>query len=278
MQKRDIEQLVVWAFEETARRELMVIEGGGNILHGIMSGIPSGSGIIGARAQRYAGVIPPHPDAIAIERAVLALPDVVIDWPASRATLLGDLDGWFDAWIDWQGCRLRQVGLRQIIDDLTVRTDPLLPMQTAEIVRRVAVLGRRPGGATARPECAPHVINGRSPMIIHIERGRRLVSPQRVASRILAQDRHYCTAEEQCPVVWSPTPIEIAQARAQWAAWHSGLVRLCDQLDGQLRAFVPTGPAAPAEPWRGEVIELPRRVLPARREVIPAKPMRRRRR
>jgi hypothetical protein len=79
-------------------------------------------------------------------------------------------------------------------------------------------------------------------------------------------------AQEQTAVAWSPTPLEIAQARAEWSVWHAGLVTLRAALAGRLERCEPTGPAVPAEPWR-DGLGAARRVLPvaARIAVIPPK-------
>ena len=93
----DIEQLVSWAYDELARGESAVADGGSVALFGIMTGVPLGNGN-SVGSQRYATIAPAHPDALAVDRAVRSLPDMALDWPESRATLLGDL-----AWLG-RGC------------------------------------------------------------------------------------------------------------------------------------------------------------------------------
>jgi hypothetical protein len=88
----EIEQLVSWAYDEIARGESAVADGGSGALFGIMSGVPFGDGNSVA-SQPYAAVAPAHPDALAVDRAVRSLPDMALDWPENLATLLGGLIG-----------------------------------------------------------------------------------------------------------------------------------------------------------------------------------------
>ena len=245
---QDIEQLLIWAFDEVERRELMVTESGRNPLYEAIAGSASGSGT-SVHAQRYAGILPPHPDALDIERAVKALPEMTIDWPASREALLGALAGFYAAWIDWQECRLRPLGLAQAIAEPLPGSpgDPFAGrrLQTNEIVRRCAVLRRRPVGRLELSlACSSYLPAGR-PWTFHIDDHGR---------RVLARATRHFVNREQCALMWSPTPVEIVRARADYAAWHFGLVRLRAELDGRLTRFRPTGPRAPAEPWRRNTV------------------------
>jgi hypothetical protein len=247
----DIERLVTWAYDELAREDLMVAaDGGSGAMFSILSGIPLGSGASGP--QRYAAVMPPHPDALTVDRAVQALPDVAVDWPASRAALMGDLDGFYDAWVDWDGCRRRQDGRDTVLVEPLARApaDPFAGtmLQTGELVRRAAVLRRRPRGPVLRlPACFAYRAPGMPhAMVFHVEVAER----SRIARLILRRSSRHYGAHEQTAVAWWPTPIEIARARAEWSAWHAGLVALRAALAGRLQRWAPTGPAVPAEPWR----------------------------
>ena len=138
------------------------------------------------------------------------------------------------------------------------------PFKTAALVTMHAKMGTRPDWHEATPR--PYFVappKGTGPSIVGECRGRNLY-----------------TAGSHCPLRWSPSPITIAIARAEYAAWHRGLCTLAalareehqgvdalaredgrkrpDALDGlcrkrpgalQLDGHMPLPPAAPAQPW-----------------------------
>jgi hypothetical protein len=55
-----------------------------------------------------------------------------------------------------------------------------------------------------------------------------------------------------CPLVYRPAPGGIVAARAEYAAWRCALELLAEQLAGTLASIAPLPPAAPWRPWAGE--------------------------
>jgi hypothetical protein len=74
-----------------------------------------------------------------------------------------------------------------------------------------------------------------------------------VGGRVPCEGRNRYSWGSYCPLRWEPSPIDIALARAEYAAWHRGLATLADtlQLDTSRKQnyaifFVshPSGPAS----------------------------------
>lgn len=206
--KADIEKLLVWAYrDELSKGITSVAESNWGAI--IRYAELGGQRIDGSAPQRYdLGTI--HPDAQRIEVAACALDKVVVDWAQSRAALMGHLAG------------------------LLASRDVLLlgSINVAALVIMHAKMDSRPDwhAEHPRPRFVPNPKNHAEPSIIGKRGGRNLY-----------------TIGSHCPLRWEPSPITIALARADYAAWHHGLCVLADTLE--LEAHEVERPAAPAQPW-----------------------------
>lgn len=208
----DIEQLLRWAYgDELIKRVTSSAEGIWDHIEdwGQRGGIDPGHGA----AQRYPHFGLPHRDAEKIEVAVGNLPNMIIDWAASRDAIMGDLAALFNA-----------------RDVLLVRT-----LHTAALVTMHAKMATRPDWREEQPR--PHWIAA--------ERGR---NRPKIIGECKGKDRY--TIGAYSPLHWEPSPISIADVRADYACWHHGLTRLAESLD--LDEHVALPPTAPARPWAGE--------------------------
>jgi hypothetical protein len=161
----------------------------------------------------------PHPDAVRVQLFVSRLDDMEMDWPASRAALMGDLVA------------------------LAPKTGPstLSRLRTAALVTMHAAMGTRPDWEHEAPTCH-RVIGSHGKIVV-----QRLDDDGRLTEGV-DRSRNYGRAA-RCPLRWDPPPSDIAVTRAEYAAWHAGLVLLTGQLRGELDEHEPLAPAAPAEPW-----------------------------
>lgn len=239
----DVEALVHWAYvDELPLARLSSAEGIWDRIEDIgHGGIDVGHGA----AQRYAHFGLPHPDAHLIEAAVGKLPDLTIDWSVEGEAIVGPLAsmlkfgpdrkvvdkvGWYD--------QDSQTGAREVRwteDEPDRRRDVILvrTLSASMLVHKHAVMGTRPEW--------------------HADGARPLQTPARnqngaaVVGKCYGKDRYEIGA--YCPLRWSPSPLEIAVARADYLAWWRGLAMLADCLD--LGAHTLTGPAVPEMPWLG---------------------------
>lgn len=203
-----IEEILHWTYrDELPLRQLSSAEGMWVTAqeNGDRGGIDVGHGA----AQRYPHLGLPHPDALIVERAVGALPTVVIDWDASRAMIMGDLSALMTA--------------RDVIMVRTLRTDALVTMH--------ARMQTRPDWREDPP----------LPQKIMAERGPNVkVVGERWARNVYSPGSH-------CPLRYEPSVIAIAEARADYFAWWWGQKVLAETL--VLNAHVVLPPSAPPTPW-----------------------------
>src|SRR5262249_45759542 len=61
--------------------------------------------------------------------------------------------------------------------------------------------------------------------------------------------RHRYIEGSYCPLRWEPSPLSIAEARADYIAWWRGLDELVWRLANKLTRFLATPPRAPRLPW-----------------------------
>lgn len=205
---RDIEQLLVWAYRDELSKR---ITSSSEAMWESIRDYGARGGIHTDKSPQRYDFGEPHPDALAIESAVGALGKWFVDWDLSREALMGDLAG------------------------LMAGRDVLLlgSINVAALVTRHAVMETRPDWGAERPRCypVPSKKNHSLPAIVGECRGHL----------------HY-TPGSHCPLRWEPSPISIALARADYAAWHLGLCQLVDGLD-HLTSCRASPPAAPAQPW-----------------------------
>lgn len=240
-QSLDIEHLCRWAYrEELSKRRTSSAEA----IWGRLADFSATAAAIdySPGPQRY-DLGEPHADAVLLEAAVAKLPDVALDWQSEAGMILGDLLALVEprhlegapapspgrvtniSWGNFQQTQQVQPA-RQVI---LVRT-----LRPAALVTAHAYLGTRPDWHTdpPRPQSVPST-RGHGPKIV----GE-------------CKARNWYTTGSYCPLVWEPSAIEVAEARADYLAWWRGLVRLVKLLRGQLTRFAPLMPAAPEMPWR----------------------------
>lgn len=239
--KVECEALLQWAYrDELPKRHTSSAEGIWDRLSqlGSLGGIDPGHGA----AQRYPHFGLPHPDAEAIERAVGALPYLIIDWPESTDAILGDLaplvsinqlqppqegtvtqSGWTD--LRTGKWRTAQNQPRSVLF--------VGKLNTAALVTMHAAMGTRPDWGDEHPR----------PMYVQADRSR----PGTPALVGECRGRNVYTTGSHCPVRWEPSPISIAQLRADYWCWYRGLEMLAESLD--LAAHIVLPPTAPPQPW-----------------------------
>lgn len=245
----DIELLLRWAFrDELPKKNISAAEGIWNRIeenqhHG---GIDRGDGA----AQRYAHFGLPDPDAERIERAVIALDEQIIDWQQSMDAIAGDLGGLITIndvapssapkrapRAGWGSAGARALkGMfgpgaerpyqdkpRDVLMVAGIRTDVLVAMH--------AIKGSRPEWYEEQPK----------PKRVQAERG--------VNAKIIGECRgkDLYTVGSYCPLRYDPSPMSVVHSRADYAAWHRGLVVLSETL--VLDKFKPLPPKAPETPW-----------------------------
>lgn len=245
----DIETLLHWAYrDELSKRQTSAAEGiWDKILQdGQRGGIDPGHG----SAQRYAHFGLPDPDAELIEKAVGALEDTVLDWKQSFDAIAAELSalisvndvtrrdipsripksGWGDA-----GNRALKgfwgKGAEQPIQDRPRDVLMVGGLRTSALVTMHAVKGTRPDWVSESPKPQPvPALNGPNAMIEGECRGRNLYS-----------------TGAYCPLRWAPSPLSIVSSRAEYVAWHAGLVRLVETL--RMAKFTPLPPKVSITPW-----------------------------
>jgi hypothetical protein len=259
----EIEGLLRWAYmDELSKRQCSAAEGiwdriQENQHHG---GIDRGHGA----AQRYAHFGLPDPDAELIERAVSTLADKVIDWNESFDVIASDLSGlvsindlsprnagersprvgWGEAGTKALNAWYGQKGTQPLPVEDRPR-DALLVggIKTNVLVTVHAIKGTRPEWRDEMP--VPSMMpaaKGPNAAIVGECKGRNIYS-----------------TGSYCPLRWSPSPLSIVTSRAEYAAWHQGLVILSQTL--QLAKFIALPPKAPATPWVDDN-EVDPRVIP----------------
>jgi hypothetical protein len=244
----DVEQLLQWAYrDELIKRVTSSAEGvwarvaevgryGTDI--DVMRGAP----------QRY-DLGEPHRDAVVIEQAVASLPDASIDWEREAEPILGPLLALIDPSTRAQECAEHipaDEGQRSSIASWPTRAGPrrsarLEPPRRVIMVRSLrasalvtmhAKMGTRPDWKSEHPH----------PLPVAAERGP--------GPKIFGECRrkNWYSEGSYCPLRWWPSPLSIAEARADYVVWWRALVQLTAQL--RLTAHAPLSPAAPQMPWR----------------------------
>jgi len=241
---RDIEQLLTWAYrDELVKRVTSSAEGVWDHIRDV--GQLGGVEIVGGGAQRY-DIGTPHPDALRLEQGVALLPDATVDWEREAGSVLGELLALVDprvennapagsleflrkkfsaSWPRRNGARVR-VELEPPRDVILVRS-----LRTCALVTMHARMGTRPDWFPdiPKPEHVPSA-RGSNPKIVGECRGR-----------------NYYSTGAYCPLRWEPSPLAIAEARADYLAWWRGLDQLARSI--RLEKFSALAPAAPEMPW-----------------------------
>lgn len=238
--KIEIEKLLHWAYrDELSKRMTSSAEGIWDKIaeDGKRGGIDPGHGA----AQRYSHFGLPHRDAEWIEKAVSSLPDATINWDREAERILGPLVNLVDprsrqavasspvrtpvaGWTTRDG-RIRREIVDRPRDVIMVRS-----LRTSALVTMHATMGNRPDWREDQPR--PQMISRGSKVVIVGEcRGKNLY-----------------TTGSYCPLEYVPSPLAIAEARADYLAWWRGLKRLVES-DLLLEDFEPLMPEAVEMPW-----------------------------
>jgi len=248
-QPRDIEQLLRWAYrDELAKRVTSSAEGLWDRLADWRF-LGTGAVDLGTHGPQRYDLGMPHPDAVTIEKAVGQLPDAVIDWDREAPSVLGDLLALADprkknnapaasavrmarcsTTVGWRSRRGTQVR----VELEPPRTVVLVrSLRTAALVTQHAHMGTRPDWMPElpRPRHVP-AARGSGPAIVGECRGR-----------------NWYSTGSYCPLSYEPSPISIAEARADYLAWWRGLDALAQLLAYRLEKFLPLRPAAFEMPW-----------------------------
>ena len=257
---RNIEALVRWCYQDELPKDELSADHIGSSLGSWAFQLGIGS-VTSFAPQRYGGLGAPHPDSRRIAAAVEALPDATIDWAQEGEAILGELialceprsngangAGRSTTRISWAYPRSTREGReergRRHVEQLEPPRDVLLvrSLRTAALVAMHAQMGTRPRWADDVPR-AYSVPAPRGPGVT-------------VIGECKGRNRYSCGS--YCPLSWDPSPIAIAEARADYLAWWRGLQTLAQTLE--LTAFIALPPAAPEMPWRTE--ETPSTVRP----------------
>lgn len=261
-QRRDIEQLLTWAYREELPKQFA---GGNSLLADLaMLGAPIDPGE-SDHGHMPVALGPPHPDALLIDYVVRGLDPVRVNWKGRREYLMGHLA----AYLDRDDPITAAMATGPVVSITEYRRDKT-PIRATAAGKLRKVHAR----ATVTRDGAQHVTmnkagllierQGESPaahIMMHARMGTRpewdcgpirLVpvtsgnnKPQMIGRQI---NKRMWTAGTRYPLRLSPPPQEIACARFEYMVWHQALVALVELLR-DLRDYEPVYPSAPAAPW-----------------------------
>lgn len=122
------------------------------------------------------------------------------------------------------------------------------------IVLSLAAQGARPKWDFAHPVPRRMFVPTRTkprPLVYGLDAAGDLVDMRKNEGRARKRDGEYTLAmSPRSPIEWcDPSPLKVADARAEYVAWHGALTALARDLAGKLLSFEPTPPAAPRMPW-----------------------------
>jgi hypothetical protein len=127
------------------------------------------------------------------------------------------------------------------------------------IVISKATQGTRPKWQFDEPEPRQVFVEARNargevrPMaVVHgVDADGDLIAMKKNRGRAFKRDGEYNLAmSPRSPIEWcDPAPLSIADARAEYVAWHTALATLADDLAHKLEDHLPTGPTVPMLPW-----------------------------
>ncbi len=253
LKARCIEKLLHWTYiDELPKRKLSSAEGiwDGIAEYGQRGGIDVGHGA----AQRYPHFGLPHKDALIIEKAVAALPSVVIDWAKDYEALAADL--------------APLVSVNDLDGRIKRLQEDEMGFPIIEEVRFENTRISRPKEGGLRSHPAPrdvllvNTIDVETLVFTHACKGDRpsrwRVTEMRAVPTLAERGPHakiigrrtgrnYYEAGSHCPLRWSPSPIAIVLARANYVAWYRALAQLARSL--QLTEHLALPPSMAEFPW-----------------------------
>lgn len=269
--KRQVEigALLAWCYrEELPKRQISSAEG---IWRDMDIGAPGMGGDHGC-AQRYPHHGLPHDDALRIEDAVSELPPWMCDWSESLDAIMGDLAGLLTV----NDLQREQMERGRI-------TQSSWPSKTYSKTQRRAQAVNKPrdvifvGSIDMAALVVSHASQGTRPrwypggLTCHPTPARN--DPGRVMLVGERGGRNLYTMGSCCPLTWRPSPVVIAQARADYLAWWRGLAMLAESL--VLAEHVALPPAAAQLPWfDGETTASVHISRPQKLPILPLKPQR----
>jgi hypothetical protein len=228
----DIEKLLHWAMREELPKGQAITASAWDIVSqyaalGVRVDVSYGGGL---------GFVPgdPHPDAIIVADAIRDL----------------DTEARFG----------HRVEVLPLFGDLAaIAGDAVDAVMSATFNPRAIVIskatqGTRPKWQFDTPEPRQVFLQTKTkprPLVYGIDAEGDLVAMKRNEGRALKRDGAFNLAmSPRSPIEWcDPSPLSIADARAEYVAWHSALVTLADDLAHRLEDHLPTVPTVPMLPW-----------------------------
>lgn len=268
---KDIEMLVRWAYRDELPKEAAGSGIGAIGCASAWGGLERYGEVmtlIDARENRW-GVVPiggaedPHPDAVRIGQAVLALDAYELTLPEGWDPL-GDLR----ASADGDLARLLDASVGQALERATVlhadgRTRDLR-CKVSTLIRRCAILGGPPVWRADVPDVVTlKGANGRDRWFRRVVMNDPLSGlPYEIEVDGFDKRRQRPHADAYRKTLLEPDPLDAAVARAEYEVWHAALTLLAVELSGRLESVEPAPPNRPARPWEGVALK-PSRILPS---------------
>jgi hypothetical protein len=184
------------------------------------------------------GFVPgePHADAVVVSAAIARLDtEARFDDPDEVLPLFGNLAA---------------IAGASVTDIMSAKFNP------QALVVNMAARGTRPEWNFAHPVPRRRFVPTKTkprPLVHGIDGDGDVVEMMKNEGRARKRDGEYTLGmSPRSPIEWcDPSPLKVADARAEYVAWHSALIALAGDLAGKLSSFEPTLPAAPARPWLG---------------------------
>jgi hypothetical protein len=178
----------------------------------------------------------PHPDALLVERAVLALTPDVLRSAEDEVALCAALAGDIGTPVDAQGALSAALG------------------NAANLALAMGRLGKRPDPGEARFAVVPRLAGNGKPGVFRTERlaDQKLGGERDFENPVQATRAGSYPPWSYCVIGYQPDPQLIVNDRADWLAWRLALEALAVALSGALATIAALPPSAPWFPWAGE--------------------------
>lgn len=186
----------------------------------------------------------PHPDAVALHEAAMALDDLVLEWPEGWNPL-EDID---------DGDPLYAAAVGRGMDQIT-RIDRdgarILVVRPSDLVRRQAILGGAPDTYSDKPSRRTVTEHGKPKWFMRVLRpqptidGGEIMVEVEVDGRDYRRHRPYPSAYQKHYL--DPDPMPVVIARAEYEVWRSAMDLLAEHA--RALGLATTGCRWPARPW-----------------------------
>jgi hypothetical protein len=232
----DIERLLQWAYREELPKGYREGHGARAYSGPIFRMAALGVEVDESREPGFPLALgPPHPAALTIENVVDGLEDMRLDWRAARTLILGELAPY--------------------VTDNHPRLSHVF-FEVGSLIALHARMGNRPVWDLG-PVRLTRINNkgNNKPVVQYLADDGALIDGR-------TNGRHYGPMA-RCPLQLEPAGAEIAFARAEYIAWHAGLMKVHHIIRAwNLPDYASLPPRARPEPWiTGE--EPKSRVLPS---------------